>query len=475
MLKIRADRLKLSDKEREKFDTDWAREHDGQFFGQYPAVPYSDDASDVLHLALNCFGAANIECIDRHLRREYTNEPELTALTSSIRDEVNARLKQSGVLVEFGTAKGKDVNGPKLRRMLLDNSLLFDVIVLMLPLYQLLESKKHESVVDHLSDELEGVREAAADLAAAMPLQPGEERAPARKGGRPAKGSKAKGCCKKGASEPKKGVAAAKKKKRHVTGLAGFDFAALAGDDSEDDGEAAPMEDEPTQSDPTPNASPEPAPPQPQAEVRPTYAQRVCTWYAALCVYFAFIHTDHGDTSDLLKTKKNVELAKKSYQLAVDVVRAGLACRGTDRKCSYDHDMLYGMPKLFLQMGKPQLAATEGSEHAHQEFKAFFKRMCSHNSKKTCDMLQFMNLHALKRHICNEHKDMLPPTKYSEMLSGMHLVDETTRKSKKAPRDRLAPIQDTTKVLEWGALHGFDVENEVLKALKSGSEGSEGD
>ena len=56
----------------------------------------------------------------------------------------------------------------------------------------------------------------------------------------------------------------------------------------------------------------------------------------------------------------------------------------------------------------------------------------------------------------------------------MHLVDETTRKSKKAPRDRLAPIQDTTKVLEWGALHGFDVENEVLKALKSGSEGSEG-
>ena len=106
--------------------------------------------------------------------------------------------------------------------------------------------------------------QAAADLAAAMPLQPGEERAPARKGGRPAKGSKAKGCCKKGACEPKKGVAAAKKKKRDATGLAGFDFAALAGDDSEDDGEAAPMEDEPTQSDPTPNASPEPAPPQPQ-------------------------------------------------------------------------------------------------------------------------------------------------------------------------------------------------------------------
>jgi hypothetical protein len=212
----------------------------------------------------------------------------------------------------------------------------------------------------------------------------------------------------------------------------------------------------------------------PPREMRPSYAQRACELYGALCCYFAFVHQDFGATSELTKKGQREVLAKKAGELGRDVVRAQLACRGTDRKCGYDHDIIYGVPKLFKVLGKPQLAATctEGSEHAHQEFKAFFKRMCSHSSKKMCDMLQFMNLHALKRHVCTEHRDLLPPTKYSEMLSGMYLVDETKKKADATKRNKLEPVGDTQKVLEWGASHGLstpveDVLEEVKKLSSS--------
>jgi hypothetical protein len=67
VLKIRAIRDAMDDKQRAKFDLDWAREMDGQFFGCAPCVPYDDDSTDVLHLCLNSFGSATLECFDRHL------------------------------------------------------------------------------------------------------------------------------------------------------------------------------------------------------------------------------------------------------------------------------------------------------------------------------------------------------------------------------------------------------------------------
>eukprot|EP00966_Prymnesium_polylepis_P334525 7389898-Prymnesium_polylepis.1 len=50
----------------------------------------------------------------------------------------------------------------------------------------------------------------------------------------------------------------------------------------------------------------------------------------------------------------------------------------------------------------------------------------------------------------------------------MHLIDETRRKSKNPPRNRLAPLQDTQKVLEWSAQHGLAVDNEVLLGIQKG-------
>ena len=303
----------MDDKQRAKFDLDWAREMDGQFFGCAPCVPYDDDSTDVLHLCLNSFGSATLECFDRHLRREYPDDAELRALTEAVRDKVKERLKASGVLVEFWTEKGKDVNGPKLRRLLLDSAALYDLIMLMLPLYELLEEKKHESVDDFLyADEMGAVAEAAAAAAAAVPVQPGETRAGKGKGGRPSKASKQKGCCaKKGKGCAQAGIAKQKKKPARTVTLP--DFAALAGGDSDDeDEEGEPMETEPTQTEAS-SSDQQPDQPEPAAEpeMRPTYAQRVCSWFAALCIYYAFLHTDHGDTADLMKTKKNEKLAEK--------------------------------------------------------------------------------------------------------------------------------------------------------------------
>eukprot|EP00966_Prymnesium_polylepis_P234982 5435091-Prymnesium_polylepis.1 len=56
----------------------------------------------------------------------------------------------------------------------------------------------------------------------------------------------------------------------------------------------------------------------------------------------------------------------------------------------------------------------------------------------------------------------------------MHLIDETRRKSKSPPRNRLAPLQDTQKVLEWSAQHGLAVDNEVLLGIQKGPEATGG-
>ena len=216
-------------------------------------IPYDDDATDVLHLVLNSYGSATTECFDTHLRREYPDDAQLTELTCSIRDLVNTRLKQSGVLIEFGSEKVKDVNGPKLRRMLLDSSLLFDLIVLMLPLYELLEEKKQASVDDHLyTDELGKV----------TPYGGGGGCASATRGD----AKTARATCEERQSQrllrqEERGMRApsADQEEEHahhatVTGLP--NFAALAGADEEEEEEeenentASPMDTEPTETEP---------------------------------------------------------------------------------------------------------------------------------------------------------------------------------------------------------------------------------
>ena len=95
--------------------------------------------------------------------------------------------------------------------------------------------------------------------------------------------------------------------------------------------------------------------------------------------------------------------------------------------------------KLYLILGKP--GATEGNEHAHQESKNDFRKMCSHSSKRYCDMLQSMNLHYLRRRVIEKYSKFAPKTRESEANLGMDMKLKKQRRKRKRHDDAI-PIAD---------------------------------
>ena len=63
---------------------------------------------------------------------------------------------------------------------------------------------------------------------------------------------------------------------------------------------------------------------------------------------------------------------------------------------------------LIMLLGKPYLAATEGSEHAHQDAKKYFSRMVCKSSKSNPPLKQTMDLMGQKQHVC-AHRHRPPP------------------------------------------------------------------
>lgn len=100
-----------------------------------------------------------------------------------------------------------------------------------------------------------------------------------------------------------------------------------------------------------------------------------------------------------------------------------------------------------MLLGKPYLGATEGNEHAHQEMKKFFRELCSHSSKSSCDCLQFMNLHKLKRIAVEEMVNEMPWTKYTEMLTGVAHGERRGKQVVKMKKDSDALLGDTNAAL----------------------------
>ena len=154
VLALRAEVEAMSEEDREKFDETWSREHYGQHYGRYPLLPYHDGATctDMLHAFINEVNDALEEAIQSHLMEEHT-EPELKALQAKVRDEINKRLKGwkgeggANLLLTFGVdGKKHKCNGPKLKALLRDPKLLSDLIKIMRPLYELMETKDHPLV-----------------------------------------------------------------------------------------------------------------------------------------------------------------------------------------------------------------------------------------------------------------------------------------------------------------------------------------
>ena len=376
----------MNSADREKFLDEWSAQNFGQEFGRAPALPYHEDVSDMLHLYINQWNAALTEAFHKHLLAEDYTDKELRARAAGIRDEVNTRLHQEGtnLILHFGVQeKSHAVNGPKLKKFLRDATLLTDLIELMRPLYEMMELKKLPAVKWPESLSLLG----QLDAAAGPSQSPAAPTASRGRAGRPGRGAR-----------PPRG-GARRGGPTSYTAQARRSAVASAG--------------------PSATAASAPAPAS-DAASRPTYLQRVCMMFYALCTHWELTHADHGDASDMSMEKRK-ELGLEAAELGKEVERAMLACMGVDKQRTYAHDIMYGLPKLYRLLGKPYLGATEGNEHAHQEMKTYFRQMCSHSDKNKCDCLQFMNLHTLNRIAVRDLIQHAPQNKYVQSMSGVSL------------------------------------------------------
>ena len=101
---------------------------------------------------------------------------------------------------------------------------------------------------------------------------------------------------------------------------------------------------------------------------------------------------------------------------------------------------------MYSVLGKPYLAATEGSEHAHQEMKKLFHRMLSYTNKRVSPMLALMNMSVARRVVNHAHQNQCCRTKRWAELTGLNLKcvrkDGKERMQRKRKRTLLS-LEDT--------------------------------
>lgn len=109
---------------------------------------------------------------------------------------------------------------------------------------------------------------------------------------------------------------------------------------------------------------------------------------------------------------ERLALARKATRAALRMEKAMLSLIGTHRRRTYAHDIVYGTHQLYVLYGRPWNAATEGSEHEHQNMKKYFARMVNHRTKGA-DVLGILRLsHAYRALMQTDAVDCLPRTGY---------------------------------------------------------------
>ena len=93
------------------------------------------------------------------------------------------------------------------------------------------------------------------------------------------------------------------------------------------------------------------------------------------------------------------------------------------------------MHKLYRLFGKPWNAATEGSEHLHQDMKRYFLHLTCHSNKKTGDCLQVLRLMLVKQSLLRKYAHLLPHSQYAAMRANMVLSKDAADKGKKRCND----------------------------------------
>jgi hypothetical protein len=103
-----------------------------------------------------------------------------------------------------------------------------------------------------------------------------------------------------------------------------------------------------------------------------TIKQRAGAAFLTIITFYQFIHSRHNRRASEITQAERDKLAKQAVGLALAMQRAMLALMGSHKRRTYAHDLVYGMYNLYRLFGRPWNAATEGSEHAHQEMKKYF-------------------------------------------------------------------------------------------------------
>ena len=161
-----------------------------------------------------------------------------------------------------------------------------------------------------------------------------------------------------------------------------------------------------------------------------TTAERVGLAFAAFIDFYDYLHSDHNRKASEITQEERATKATRATQLALDMQRATLALVGTHRRRTYAHDLVYGMHQLYSMFGRPWNAATEGSEHAHQDMKNFFLHLTCHSTKhKHGDMHQVLELLTVKQELLRNLSHLLPCSEYAAMRAGAVLATAATTKS----------------------------------------------
>lgn len=356
------------------------------------------------HLRSHCCCCANHQAVHEHLRIE-TPDKEVEAVIASVRDTVNAmwRAKQLPKLIQFGCdGKGEhthSLNGPTLKKVLRDPTLIIDTIDAMAPVYRLMEQGKYElgqSVVK-VKVRTQGASE--------------DNDAPVAK-----KKTQASG------------VAVEKEVKQRKKKVRGNDFGDIRTRIEEEEGKAGQGGDvetafsntvppcdgvETDESEVSSPNLPDELRDAERARNELSYSQRVGLAFVCFMSFYSKLHEGHDRKASDVSPQERKKLAHEAVEMSVEMQRAFLALIGTHKRRTYAHDFVYGLHQLYSVFSKPWNAATEGSEHAHQKMKKFFHNLACHNGKAKSSCYQVLQLRYVHQQLVNEHAvNILPWNEY---------------------------------------------------------------
>ena len=390
-----------------------SRLHFGQNVDQEPVLPYNDSCTDVLHLYLNVNKVAISHVFHKPFQIEkldYT--PEIKQLMSDLRDKLNARMKEDFDTVRFGGEGVFSLLGDQVKTFMRgghNHRLVPDLLEIAKPYFDLLTS---DGIVPAAPAAPAAPAPAAARGRGRPPKPPGSGRGSGR-------GGRGRGAG-RGQAAPRAAGRGQGHARRTVTTVQ--QPVSSDDEDTEEGARDAPA----TATEPEPEFS---------------YREKVVTMFLSLSAHWLFTHSvNDRDAREILRPERE-KLARKAYDFGCDVVQAVCAVCGDEARQTYLHDIVYGLQKLFLILGKPYLGATEGNEAAHQEMKKDFHQMCCHSNRRAGSMLQLMRLHHLRKVAFQRHARFAPPTRESEGALGMDLGLNPSKRTKKQ-HDASIPVAD---------------------------------